>query len=210
MARCSHLQALPLLFSLPQVSFPSAARVQSYPLFKAQHKSHLLRAFLNAHPSPAPAKSGGDLFSQTHRTWPILFSWSSSGYPWDSCLYGSVLSLILILLRFPAAFSTLTMAGQTLRLNINLLNEHMNERARWKSHHGIGNQGGGEVFLLPGFCLEMRKESYPQTPCSDGWLFSGSKTAAQEMRPVEETEASVPGVCSELQIPRTGPSHSLV
>ena len=118
---------VPLLFSLPQMSFPSTACVQSYPLFKAQHKSHLLRTFLNAHPSPTPAKPGGDLSSQTHRTWPILFSWSSSGYPGDSCLYGSVLSLMLIHLHFPTPFSTLTTAGQRVRLNINLLNEHMNE-----------------------------------------------------------------------------------
>ena len=69
---------------------------------------------------------------------------------------------------------------------------------------------GGGAFLLPGFCLGRLKGSYPQMPYSEGWLFLGRKTVAQEMRPAEETAAPVPGVRSELQSPKLGPSRSRV
>lgn len=43
-------------------------------------------------------------------------------------------------------------------------------------------------------------ELYPQTPCSDGWLFLGGRGNQQpEMGPVEEAEGSVHRGCSKLQ-----------
>lgn len=70
----------------------------------------------------------------------------------------------------PASVAGPRMTGQRMRLNINLLNEYMNECARWKRHRGIGNQGGGEVFLLPGFCWETLKANILRRPAqADGY-----------------------------------------
>lgn len=67
---------------------------------------------------------------------------------------------------------------------------------------------GGEALPLPSFCLETLR-SYPQTPCSDRWLFLGRKSITKDMRPGEEAKATARSVSLEFRSLRTGPPHPL-